>query len=78
MRHRSPELTPRMLVCMQAVQRLAAELGRMPYGREIGDAIGIKGRGEIDRLLTGLADRGFITRAKFRKGGITILKRMKA
>lgn len=76
MSHRSPDLTPRMRVCMLALQRLASELGRAPYRKEIGSAIGITGQGEIERLLKGLQERGFITRAKFHKASISILKRI--
>jgi SOS-response transcriptional repressor LexA len=63
---------------MLAVQHLASDLGRSPYGREIGMAIGITGKGEIERLLKGLQERGFIARAKFRKASISILKRIDA
>ena len=77
MRPRSPQPTPRMRACMLAIQELTdAASGRSPFGIELRARLGISGGGELERLLAGLQERGFIARAKFRKRGITILKRI--
>jgi SOS-response transcriptional repressor LexA len=78
MRRRTPDPTPRMRECMRAIQRHFDREGRAPIGTEICAALGITGKGELQRLLAGLADRGFINRAKFQKGGIAIVKRIEA
>ena len=54
-------LTPRQRDCFGAIARHIADHGCAPSYDELCQALGIHSKGNIVRLVTGLAERGWIT-----------------
>ena len=69
-------LTRRQSDCLRFIIEYVEENdGVSPCFDEIGDAIGLRSKSGIHRLLSALEDRGFISRLKHKYRGITPLKR---
>jgi SOS-response transcriptional repressor LexA len=57
-----PGLTKRQSMTLDFIRAFDRQHGYAPSYREIADAIGLKGRSGVHRLIVALEERGFITR----------------
>ena len=69
-------LTPKMRAALLAIQELTDRNGFGPSYQEIADALGLSNKGAVNRLITRLCERGYLTHHPRRARSIEILGRL--
>jgi SOS-response transcriptional repressor LexA len=72
MRRRPMGLTPRQIVCLQAIKEHHGKTGVMPSMSELQAVLGMASRGAVHRLLLQLEERGAIIRVSRRPRAIRV------
>lgn len=67
-------LTPRQSHLLAYIDAKIREDGYCPTFEEMAKAIGLRSKTGIDRLLTGLVERGFVRRKRYRARAIEVLR----
>lgn len=67
------ELTDRQKDLKDFLVEYKKKHDKAPLHKEMMDALGVKSKSGIDRLLSGLEERGHIKRLKGRKRAVTLL-----
>lgn len=69
-------LTHRQRDCLRAIDAHFAEAGRSPSLREIAVRLKIKSLSRVQELVSGLVERGFITRSPYTHYGLERVRRL--
>lgn len=67
-------LTHQQSECLGFIQTYAAKNGITPTVQEMADHLGLRSKSGIDRILTGLEDRGFVRRFYRRARSLQLLR----
>jgi repressor LexA len=67
-------LTERMQQCLSAIESFLAEKGIGPSHDELKEALGLRSKSGVNRLVAALEERGYLRRLPYRARALEIIK----